>query len=161
MNCPVMIHEHHYSNQRPYGCVWVYGQRIGKRIVALFSQDKPPSCHEWFCGFHPTQLAEVLVPAAHVSWEGLKMLGRALSVAAEQTYGYLLQPLGGCGYFWAGPWGQQKNGHPQSSHAFLGVTFDHGMSIAGILFRTVLGLESCRVRVQQPPALWFLAPWEL
>ena len=40
---------------------------------------------------------EVLVPAARATWEGLKQLGGALVMVAEQTYGYVLRPLAGAG----------------------------------------------------------------
>ena len=40
-------------------------------------------------------MAKVLVPTAGATWQGLKILGGALSLAAEQTYGYVLQPLAG------------------------------------------------------------------
>jgi len=38
---------------------------------------------------------QVLVPSASVTWQGLKMLGNGLSLAAEHAYGYVLQPLAG------------------------------------------------------------------
>ena len=38
---------------------------------------------------------KVLVPTAGATWQALKMLGGALSLAAEQTYGYVLRPLAG------------------------------------------------------------------
>lgn len=41
---------------------------------------------------------QVLLPTAGATWEGLKILGRALSVAAEWTYGSVLRPLAGCAY---------------------------------------------------------------
>ena len=42
--------------------------------------------------FCPTK---VLVPTAGATWQGLKNMGRALSTAAEWTYGYVLRPLAG------------------------------------------------------------------
>eukprot|EP00435_Cladocopium_sp_Y103_P064186 s416_g25.t2 len=48
------------------------------------------------CRANPgASVAEVLVPTAGATWQGLKILGGALSLAAEQTYGYVLWPLAG------------------------------------------------------------------
>eukprot|EP00435_Cladocopium_sp_Y103_P063118 s416_g24.t1 len=73
------------------------GRLLARGAEAFYSSALVPAASA-ICHGLQVLWNQVLVPTAGATWEGLKMLGRALSVAAEWTYGYVLRPLAGCAY---------------------------------------------------------------